>query len=583
MNPLLRVLLVLSAFVSGALAQGLEVIGWVPPYAISQCQSAVTADFGSHDARDGLTRVGLQFWTPNANGTIKYANHEWYVPRDTDVAWWRNWGTANGIKVLLTIYNNTGSWDWNLARSAFATNRTTFVHALVAEMDRLALDGIDLDLEGLGSLDADRAAFGAFVNELSTAVRARNKLLTVDSFHYIWNAPNHTWWPDWVGKVDQVHSMGYTDLFEGGTTWHKYSYQQQAGVNAGYPASAILMGFPAWVDNWGTSSGRGTSALAHVQEVRFDLAAPSGIAIWDLQLSAPGWRNPALWAEIAALKGPAGNRAPVANAQSVATNHGQPVAITLTGSDPDLDPITFQVATLPLHGLLGGTPPNLTYAPAAGWSGIDTFSFTVTDGQLTSAPATVTVTTSGAGGALPVGWSTADVGNVGLAGSATWDAALGRYALQGAGAGLAGSADSFRYAWTTMTGDGEIRVQLASVSGGAATGLAGVMIRETTAAGAKHHFLGRRNDGRLLWIRRNSLNRSTSTADTGAAPVPVWLRLVRSGTTITAYRSADGASWTRVNNAKLSMNAVVTVGLAVAGGSSAARLGATFTNVAVVP
>ena len=155
--------------------------------------------------------------------------------------------------------------------------------------------------------------------------------------------------------------------------------------------------------------------------------------------------------------------------------------------------------------------------------------------------------------------------------------------MQGAGAGLAGTADSFRYAWTTMTGDGEIRVRLASVSGGTATGLAGVMIRETTAAGAKHHFLGRRNDGRLLWIRRNSVNRSTSTADTGATAVPVWLRLVRSGTTITAYRSADGVSWTRVNNAKLSMNSVVTAGFAVSGGSTTALLGSTFTNVTVVP
>ena len=583
MHSLLRPLFVLLALVDGALAQGLQVIGWVPPYAISQCQAAVTADFGAFDAKDGLTRVGLQFWVPRADGTLKYADHEWYVPRDTDVAWWRNWGAANGIKVLLTVYNNTGSWDWNLARSAFGTNRSTFVSALVTEMDRLGLDGIDLDLEGLGSLDADRPAFAAFVTDLSTAVRARGKLLTVDSFHYVWNAPNHTWWPDWVGKVDQIHSMGYTDLFEGGTTWHKYSYQQQAGVNAGHPASAVLMGFPAWVDTWGTSSGRGTTALAHVQEVRFDLPTPSGIAIWDLQLSAAGWRSPTLWGEIAALKAPTGNRAPVASPQSVATNHGQPIAITLTGTDPDADPLTFEVLTLPAHGLLGGTPPNLTYAPAAGWSGIDTFTFRASDGQLNSAPATVTVTTAGAGGALPVGWSTADIGTVGLAGSSTWDAVTGSYGVQGAGAGLAGTADSFRYAWTTMTGDGEIRVRLASVSGGTATGLAGVMIRETTAAGAKHHFLGRRNDGRLLWIRRNSVNRSTSTADTGAAVAPVWLRLVRSGTTITAYRSADGVSWTRVNNAKLSMNSVVTAGFAVSGGSTTALLGSTFTNVTVVP
>ncbi|MFM7101682.1 MAG: glycosyl hydrolase family 18 protein, partial [Verrucomicrobiota bacterium] len=176
-------LLLLALWVGGR-AVALEVIGWVPPYAVAACQTAVTADFGAYDAKDGLTRVGLQFWVPRTDGTLKYADHEWYKPGDTDVAWWRNWGQANGIKILLTVYNNTGSWDWNLARSAFATQRTTFVNALLAELDRLALDGIDLDLEGIGSLDADRAAFAQFVTELSAQVKARGKILTVDSFHY---------------------------------------------------------------------------------------------------------------------------------------------------------------------------------------------------------------------------------------------------------------------------------------------------------------------------------------------------------------------------------------------------------------
>jgi len=276
-----------------------EIMTWVPPYAISESQAAVQADFGACDAKDGLTRIGLQFWLPNTDGTIKY--HPTHNPDDTDVAWWTNWGQANGIKILLTIYNNDGSWNWDLARSAFANNRATFVNALISEMERLNLDGIDLDLEGIGNLDSDRAAFDQFVHDLWVELNARGKLLTINSFHYIWNAPNHNWWSDWVGEVDNIQAMGYDDLFEAGTSYQPYSFQQNAGYAAGYAGNLVLMGMPSWLASWGTSSGRGTSAQAHVQEVRYDLAEPTGIAIWDLQLSQ--WQDSTLWCEIAALKG----------------------------------------------------------------------------------------------------------------------------------------------------------------------------------------------------------------------------------------------------------------------------------------
>ncbi len=280
-------------------------MGWVPPYSIGASQAAVTTDFGGVGAKDGLTRVGLQFWVVRANGSIRY--DPGYAVGDRDVQWWTAWGKNNGIKILLTVDNNDGSWSWAVARSAFTNNRKTLVNALVSEMERLGLDGVDVDFEGLGSLDSDRAAFAAFIVDLSVAVKAKGKLLTVDSFHYIWNAPNQNWWADWVGKVDGIHPMGYHDLYEGGASYRKYSFQQNAGVNAGYPSSAILMGFPSWMNAWGVSSGRGKHTLAHLGEVRYDLDEPTGIAIWDLRLIASSWRTAAVWQEIAALKAINGN------------------------------------------------------------------------------------------------------------------------------------------------------------------------------------------------------------------------------------------------------------------------------------
>ncbi len=70
--------------------------------------------------------------------------------------------------------------------------------------------------------------------------------------------------------------------------------------------------------------------------------------------------------------------------------------ITLTGSDPEDEPLTFDVATQPLHGTLSGTEPDLTYTPDANFFGTDTFTYTATDGTDTSPAATVTITvTSG--------------------------------------------------------------------------------------------------------------------------------------------------------------------------------------------
>ncbi|MDF7809282.1 Ig-like domain-containing protein, partial [Pontiellaceae bacterium B12219] len=84
------------------------------------------------------------------------------------------------------------------------------------------------------------------------------------------------------------------------------------------------------------------------------------------------------------------NYAPVANAQSVAATSGSSVAITLSGSDVDGDSLSYSFSQ-PANGSLTGTAPNLTYTPANGYAGSDSFTFSVNDGALDSAPATVSI------------------------------------------------------------------------------------------------------------------------------------------------------------------------------------------------
>lgn len=86
------------------------------------------------------------------------------------------------------------------------------------------------------------------------------------------------------------------------------------------------------------------------------------------------------------------NVAPVAIGQNVSTIEDVPVGITLTGTDADNDPLTFEVTVEPLHGSLTGTAPNLTYTPASNYHGSDSFSFVVNDGLVDSEAAAVSIT-----------------------------------------------------------------------------------------------------------------------------------------------------------------------------------------------
>ncbi len=86
------------------------------------------------------------------------------------------------------------------------------------------------------------------------------------------------------------------------------------------------------------------------------------------------------------------NGAPTANGQSVTTNEDVAKVITLTGSDPDGNPLSFTIVTAPTRGSLSGSAPNLTYTPSSNLNGSDSFTFRVSDGQLTSAAATVNIT-----------------------------------------------------------------------------------------------------------------------------------------------------------------------------------------------
>jgi hypothetical protein len=133
----------------------------------------------------------------------------------------------------------------------------------------------------------------------------------------------------------------------------------------------------------------------------------------------------------------------------------------------------------------------------------------------------------------------------------------------------------------TLSGNGEIRARVATVGNTDPWAKAGVMFRESFAANAKHAFMLLSPGNGLAFQRRISPGGTSTNTGGGAATAPRWVRLVRSGSTFTAYSSTNGTSWTTVGSDTISMSNSVIVGLAVTAHNNAALNTSTFDNVAV--
>lgn len=86
---------------------------------------------------------------------------------------------------------------------------------------------------------------------------------------------------------------------------------------------------------------------------------------------------------------------PVVLPATVATLAGTPVTVTLTGTDPQGDALSFQIMAPPVNGTLGpltGVGPqaaSVLYTPAAGFAGQDSFQFRANDGRHNSSTGVV--------------------------------------------------------------------------------------------------------------------------------------------------------------------------------------------------
>lgn len=169
----------------------------------------------------------------------------------------------------------------------------------------------------------------------------------------------------------------------GVTTKHKMFYVH--GING---VDGLLHSTPAAV-SIGKESSIAATILAPNGSIDADqtLALTGSFVARDIHIS----RNSTL-----TLRSGFRNLPPVANSQSIAVTSKDPVVITLTGSDPDLDPLRFEIGLPPTNGTLGPLLPSgptsavVVYTPRVSRPN-DVFTFRVIDSEGFAAEGVVTI------------------------------------------------------------------------------------------------------------------------------------------------------------------------------------------------
>ncbi|MEE6262494.1 DUF1349 domain-containing protein [Plantactinospora sonchi] len=110
--------------------------------------------------------------------------------------------------------------------------------------------------------------------------------------------------------------------------------------------------------------------------------------------------------------------------------------------------------------------------------------------------------------------------------------------------------DAFRFVHQPMTGDGEVVARVLDQSAAQGPGRpwakAGIMVKDGTRPGSGYAAMLRTPGHGVRWQTNFVVDRPGSDAATSP-----WLRLTRTGDTVTGYESTDGVTWRQVGTAVL--------------------------------
>ncbi len=230
---LLMFLCLMASLFSKATAQTPKIVAYVPNW-IDLKSFAGTIDYAK------ITHINIAFENPtNDSGDLSFNKQNQALIAKAH---------EHKVQVLVSIGGGSASGDKELKQRYFdlmgVQKRAAFAAKLAAYVVEHNFDGLDVDIEG-PSINKD---YGAFVEELSKAVKAREKLLTAAlSQGYGGNKV-----PDSVfEKFDLVNIMAY----DGAGPWDKNAPGQHSSLEfaksnvdywlkRGLPKEKAVLGVP---------------------------------------------------------------------------------------------------------------------------------------------------------------------------------------------------------------------------------------------------------------------------------------------------------------------------------------------------
>lgn len=264
------------------------------------------------------------------------------------------------------------------------------------------------------------------------------------------------------------------------------------------------------------------------------------------------------------------------------------VAVTLTGD----------LGILYVNGVEVGRNESMSLKPldlgasTQNWIGRSQFSsdpylngrvddFRIYSGALSAAD--VLALANGPAGALLAPWSSQDIGAPTIPGSSGNEAGTSSLYLTGSGGDIWGTTDQLRFTWQSHSGDTEFITRVDAVDAADPWSKAGLMVRGTLNANAVNCLLAITPANGVTFQSRTTAGGTTAYNQATGIAAPYWLKITRVGNTFTAYRSADGATWTQHGTATLSnMPATAYFGLALTSHTNSGPVGASFSGIALV-
>jgi hypothetical protein len=175
-------------------------------------------------------------------------------------------------------------------------------------------------------------------------------------------------------------------------------------------------------------------------------------------------------------------------------------------------------------------------------------------------------------------WTSTDVGSVGIAGSAT-QAADGSWTVQGSGADIWGTADSFQFVHQTSRDFGSAQATVVDLQNTNPFAKAGLMVRSSLAPDAATAILDFRPDFSLEFMVRATDGAQMTFIGTIDQP-GAYLRLTWGNGHVRAWTSKDrGANWFFIGDAALTLPTATEAGLAVTSHDQSQLATAHFQNV----